>query len=358
MGLIMGRRNFTLKHPMWKFYINLSIVSCYFIGALIGAYSLKSLADNQLLINIGLYGVIIILYFIYVKKEKEYRCCLVILGFSTTSEEEEVECKTNTDMSPVPQIENIVEKQPEEQKEDAKQGHDILVSSDEPTVTDENINDVDSDEEDDIDEPLDNQITEEDVEDMEKHRRLSQGGGSDSVSTQPNDIEIKLAHVNSSSREGTLALALVGTTPPPPAAPAAAPKKEMENAWTFRVMMFVVCLLCFNAAFINATTKLSSKEIFTSHITGGLDTSCADSNACLLIDYRHGMRCFKWIHHCFLCPILCVLAAGATTKLAIAISNEDGVGVRLSLHSLIHPSIHSSIHPFFLLCRLWSEWLL
>lgn len=283
---------------MWKFYINLSIVSCYFLGALIGGYALKDLEDNQLLINISLYGLIIILYFIFVKKEKEYRCCYALLGFSTGAEVDYSISTSGAVVTAVPQSEERVDKhtKEEEVKEEGRMVEiadktfvEHISGSESPhqplSVTDE---EPDSDEEEDQDEPLDNQITEEDI-DRDRNGasfHLNSGKGEGTSIVVPQDLEsadvsnhIQLQESvakdagtgtreipdktpqNSTSLPITTAAVVSPSSPHPP-------MKEMEHAWSYFVMMFVVCLLCFNAAFINATTKLSSKELFTSHITG------------------------------------------------------------------------------------------
>lgn len=249
MGLIIGRRNFTLTAPMWKFYVNLSIVSSYFLGALIGGYTLKELGDSQLLINMCLYAIIIALYFVLVKKEKEYRCCLSALGLSDPSLEEDY--NGSAEVSTV-----------EEGVDNIPQDVAAAASSEQEQV--------DSDEEEDSAEPLDNQLVEEDLEGE---------GGEGQIIVAPADTPltdegsaelggIQLGAVEELEQEVSQCAA--GACPVDAAPSPTAPRKEMDHAWSFRVMMAVVCLLCFNAAFINATTKLSSKELFTSHITGAV----------------------------------------------------------------------------------------
>ena len=283
MGLIIGRRNFTLTAPMWKFYINLSIVTCYFVGALIGGYPIKDLEDNQLIINMCLYGVIIILYFMFVKKEKEYRCCLTALGISTNLEEE-YNCNA-AQSAVVSQSEDIGDKVIEDKPFSVTtpvSGPIIAAADDIDVDVEDEV--VDSDEEEDEEEPLDNQITEEDMADMENLRHEEgEVVGETTTSNHSRDVEsddlgsIQLITAvedkdkdedEDEDEEAAVTLVEASPTPTPPSTPA--PMKEMEHFWSFRVMMLVVCLLCFNAAFINATTKLSSKEIFTSHITGEL----------------------------------------------------------------------------------------
>ena len=282
MGLIIGRRNFTLNAPMWKFYINLSIVTCYFLGALTGGYAIKDFEDNQLLINISLYGMIIVLYFIFVKKEKEYRCCFAALGLSSATEEE-YHSSTAVAVTSVPQSEESADKKQSDEEE--QQQKSVTTSAEVDPYPD-------SDEEEDKEEPLTNQVTEEDRD--ERENCLQEEGGGEGIeslsvssSTGPShDKDVESADLSSIQltdiqQDTARATATKQTTPssststaPPPAAlqtsppTPCTPTKEMEDAWSFRVMMLVVCLLCFNAAFINATTKLSSKEIFTSHITG------------------------------------------------------------------------------------------
>ena len=250
MGLIIGRKNFTLTAPMWKFYINLSIVSCFFLGALVGGYSSKDLGDDQLLVNVSLYAAIALLYFIMVKKEKEYRC-LTSLGSTAKPEED-----SDPQVSQLPQSEVSVEKHVENGH--ARNIADDVSSETPPPTADNN---EDSDEEEDPEEPLDNQLTEEDKEDLERYQAE---GRIESIKSRDDLLHgVKMTAITSIEdplpTNETNVVSAVDTT---------VPKKEMENAWTFRVMMFVVCMLCFNAAFINATTKLSSKALFTSHITG------------------------------------------------------------------------------------------
>lgn len=316
MGLIIGRRNFSLKHPMWKFYINLSIVSCYFIGAVVGGYTLKSLEDNQLLINICLYGVIIVLYFIFVKKEKEYRCCFELLGLTNSEIEEEYNTKGEPSAVPLSESQ-IVE---------VEKGN-IPLDNMSPSSAQGN-DEVDSDDEEDEDEPKDNQITEEDLEDMAK-KRLS--GGQIVTTSEPlDDVEssdvskIELLDVNRTDSNENVVKSNgdVESLPVVPIStvvvdskPVSEAKKEMEDAWTFRVMMMVVCTLCFNAAFINATTKLSSKGIFTSHITGEISVLM---NHCLS---------YLTLLNFLLATDSNIRFPGATTKLALAISDEDWVTV-------------------------------
>jgi uncharacterized membrane protein YoaK (UPF0700 family) len=240
IGLVCGRLD---KSNLWKLYIHLGIVICFLAGAVVTGYTFRTLHHKQLFVNFSFYFTIGLLYSLFIKSEREYRWIgqwfrPVKQSSEQREGEPEIEIPTATKPEPATEMEKSDLELENNSKEEVAKEEAVLGEEEEGLV----------DLEVDLSGLSSNHPTHEQIEVFDGSLVSKECLGQPTLNADSSS--------SSSSSSGSTGKVIL--LPPIP----------ISDPWSYSFTQIGIMLLCLHSGFLNATSALSSRHLYTTHITG------------------------------------------------------------------------------------------
>jgi uncharacterized membrane protein YoaK (UPF0700 family) len=252
VGLFAGRYFHGQKQNIWKLKINVYLVSSFICGTLLTAFVVKTLKSSMLFVNVGLFLCVGVLYSVFFRPEREYRACLSLLQWAA-----------------IPKHEEAISKQGQEKEQSAEDERRLgavqlethgggCIGGGGGDLGEEEDGSPPGDEEGLADPPCDDTSNTPQASAGADPRTDAELGGGGLQLVPIGEEEVAALGVGEKD----------ATPAAQPTEPNATAPKAKTNPWSYRVMQVGIFLLSMNGGFVNATSALSSRGLYTSHITG------------------------------------------------------------------------------------------